>query len=164
MAKMFEEKKVEASGIFEQKKLELLTPKVGTSIGFYLVETPMIQGEDGNFMVCNGLLVDLEAKSIEDMVDGAKPISFIPKSILQTDIEEGSWNIEQLARLENDIRKGDEYKGKKVRYFHWTVFIQNASNEVLKALKEKLAELEGKTPKAMGETPTGKSSIKKPNL
>jgi len=65
--------------------LEELTPKVGTSIGFYLVEHPYIKGEDGEFMVCNGL-------------------------------QEGNWRKGQVARLENDIRRGDLYKGKKVKY------------------------------------------------
>jgi len=153
---MFEEKKVEASGIYEQAKLEELTPTVGTDIGFYLVETPIITGDDGEFMVCNGLQVDLASKSVDALVDTAKPVSFIPKSILQTDIEEGNWNIGQLARLENDIRRGDMRKGKKVKYYHWMIFIQNAPNDVLKSLKDKVAELEGKAPSEMTEAPAGK--------
>ena len=164
---MFEEKKVEASGIYEQSKLEELTPEVGTSIGFFLVETPIITGEDGPFMVCNGLQVDLGAKTIDDMVATAKPVSFIPKSILQKDIEEGSWNIGQVARLENDIRRGDMYKGKKVKYYHWMIFIQNAPNEIISKLKAKIAELDGKSPAAMTETPAGSEesvATKKPKL
>jgi hypothetical protein len=161
---LMDEKKVEASGIYEQNKLEELTPTVGTSIGFYLVETPMLTGDDGYFMVCNGLQVDLASKTVEDMVASAKPVSFIPKSILQSDIEDGNWNIGQIARLENDIRKGDKRKGKTVRYFHWMIFIQNAPNELIKALKEKLAELEGKSPAAMEEEPAGEASTTKPKL
>jgi len=156
---MFEEKKVEASGIYEQCKLEVLTPEVGTSIAFYLVETPIITGDDGEFMVCNGLQLDLDSKSVEDMVESAKPVSFIPKSILQGDIEEGNWNIGQIARLENDIRRGDMYKGKKVKYYHWMIFIQNAPNDVLKALKGKVAELEGNSPAEMSETEAKKPKV-----
>ena len=111
---MFEEKKVEGSGIYEQKKLEELTPAVGTSMGFYLVETVTITGDDGPFMVCNGLKVDLASKDVDALVASAEPVSFIPKSILQGDIEDGNWHINQLARLENTIRKGDEYKGKNI--------------------------------------------------
>lgn len=164
MGTMFEEKKVETSGIYEQSKLEVLTPELGTSIGFFLVATPIINGEDGPFMVCNGLQVDLASKTVEDMIDTAKPVSFIPKSILQGDIEEGNWNIGQIARLENDIRKGDMYKGHKVKYYHWMIFIQNAPNEVLKGLKEKVAELEGKAPDAMSEQPADSTTKEKPKL
>ena len=149
---LFEEKKVEG-GDWEQNKLEDLTPENGTSIGFYLVETPMIEGEDAPFMVCNGLLLDLEAKSIEDMVGSAKAISFIPKSILQGDIEDENWNIGQVARLENSNRPGDlNKKGKKTRYFAWNIFIQNVPNDLIKQLKGKVAELQG-TEATSGETP-----------
>lgn len=157
---MFEEKKVENSGIYAQHKLEELTPEVGTSIGFYLVETPMRQGDDGEFMVCNGLQLDLSSGTVEELVDTAKPVSFIPKSILQSDIEEGAWNKGQIARLENDIRPGDKYKNKKVRYYHWAVFIQNAPNEVLNKLAAKVADLNGKSPATMGETPAAEAKAK----
>ena len=161
---IFEEKKVEASGIYEQSKLEQLTPTVGTSIAFFLTETPIITGDDGPFMVCNGLQLDLASKTTTEMIENAKPVSFIPKSILQGDIEEGNWNIGQIARLENDIRRGDMYKGKKVKYYHWMIFIQDAPNDVLKQLKDKVAELEGKTPAAMGETPADAGTKEKPKL
>ena len=160
---LFEEKKVDsASGIYEQNKLEELTPEKGTSIGFYLVQTPMIEGDDGQFMVCNGLQVDLSSNTIEDLVASAKPVSFIPKSILQQDIEDGNWMIGQLARLENSNRPGDlNKKGKKTRYYAWDIYIQNAPNELLKQLKAKVAELEGTT---LGtETPSGAAS-EKPRL
>ena len=164
MSVMFEEKKVENSGIFEQKKLEELTPEVDTSIAFYLVETPIITGEDGTFMVCNGLLVDLASKSVEEMIETAKPVSFIPKSILQRDIEDGNWHIGQIARLKNDIRRGDMRQGRKVKYYHWVIFIQNAPNEVLNGLKAKVAELgaaaKGTAPAAMEETPANTPTTK----
>lgn len=151
---MFEEKKVEKSGIYSQKKLDGLTPEVGTSVGIYLVETPVLTGDDGEFMVCNGLLVDLKSKSVEEMVASSEPISFIPRSILERDITEGKWRIGQVARLENKIRRGDTYKGKKVKYFAWDIFIQNAPNEILTKLDAKISELEGKKPETMAETQT----------
>lgn len=150
---LFEEKKVESSGIYEQNKLEDLTPEKGSSIGFYLVQTPMIEGDDGEFMVCNGLLVDLGAGSIDELVAGAKPVSFIPKSILQEDIENDNWMIGQVARLENSNRPGDlNKKGKKTRYYAWDIYIQNVPNDLLKALKAKMAELSDAEPTA-GEAP-----------
>lgn len=159
---MFEEKKVD-SGSYEQCKLEELTPAKGDSVGFYLTETPMIDGDDGQFMVCNGLLVDLSSETVEDLISSAKAVSFIPKSILEGDITDGQWNIGQLARLENTNRPGDlNKKGKKTRYYAWDVFIQNAPNDVLAKLKAKNAELQGESPATMGETPA--KSDKKPKL
>ena len=103
-------------------------------------------------MVCQGLKVDLASETIEELVASAEPISFAAKSILEKDILAGGWNVGQLARLENDIRRGDVKKGKKVKYYHWNIFIQDAPNIILKALKGKLAELEGKSPAGMAET------------
>lgn len=148
----FEEKKVESSGIFEQVKLDELTPKVGDSVAMFLVKTPIYTGDDGEFMVCNCLMVDLSSKTIDEMVENAKPVSFAARSILEKSINEGQWKLEQLARLEQKIRRGDMYKGKKVKYFAWDIYIQNASNDIINKLLEKLAKLEGKTPQSMTET------------
>jgi hypothetical protein len=123
----------------------------------------MITGDDGQFMVCNGLQLDLNAKTVEDLVDTAKPVSFIPKSILQTDVEEGNWNIGQVARLESHIRKGDTYKGKKVKYFHWNIFIQNVPNDVIKQLKAKVDGLEGKLPTEAAK-PDTRPEVKSPKI
>lgn len=160
---LFEEKKVDsASGIYEQHKLEELTPENGTSVGFYLVQTPMIEGDDGQFMVCNGLLLDLSVKTAEDLVASAKPVSFIPKSILQEDIENENWMIGQIARLENSNRPGDlNKKGKKTRYYAWDIYIQNVPNSLLKALKEKVASLEGTD---LGTETPASSTSEKPKL
>lgn len=150
MALMEEKEVSNSSGIYEQCKLEELTPENGSSIGFYLVDTPMIEGDDGEFMVCHGLQVDLTVGSIDELVKSAEPVSFIPKSILQQAIQDEEWNIGQIARLENVNRPGDlNKKGKKTRYFAWKIFIQNAPNELLKQLKDKVAKLKEESPEDM---------------
>ena len=148
----FEEKKVESSGIFEQVKLDELTPEVGTSVAMFLVKTPIYTGDDGEFMVCNCLQVDLGSKTIDEMVENAKPVSFAARSILEKSINDGQWKVGQIARLEQKIRRGDLYKGKKVKYFAWDIYIQGASNDIINKLETKLAQLEGKTPQTMTET------------
>ena len=152
---LFEEKKIDGSnGIYEQCKLEELTPENGTSIGFYLVEMPYIEGDDGKFGVCNGLQLDLGSSSIDDMIATAKPVSFIPKSILQEAIENEDWMPGQVARLENSNRPGDlNKKGKKTRYYAWTIFIQNVPQDLLKKLKSKVTEIKGEGVEDT-ETPT----------
>ncbi len=149
---MFEEKKVESSGIFEQKKLDELTPAVGDSVAMFLVNTPIFTGDDGEFMVCQALQVDLASKTIDELVANAQPVSFAARSILENAIKDGNWKIGQIARLEQKIRRGDVYKGKKVKYFAWDIFIQNAPNEIINKLEAKVAELEGKSPAQMTET------------
>jgi hypothetical protein len=162
---MFEEKKVESSGIWEQKKLDKLTPNKGDSIGFYLKDHPMFTGDDGDFMVCQGLMVDLSAKDVDTMVAEAQPISFAARSILEGQINEGAWHKGQVARLEMNIRRGDMYKGKKVKYYAWNLFILNVPNDVINQLDAKITELEGKKPSNMTETPAGDSKSKeKPKL
>ena len=145
---LMDEKEVKSGeGIYEQNKLEELTPANGDSIGFYLSETPMLEGDDGDFMVCNGLLVDLSCGTVEDLVKSARPVSFVPKSILQKDIEDENWVIGQIARLENSNRPGDlNKKGKKTRYFAWKIFVQNAPNDVIKQLKAALSALKEEMP------------------
>lgn len=165
MANLLEEKKVEQSGIYAQKKLDELTPAVGDSIGFYLKETPTLTGDDGEFMVCNGLQLNLAQDSFEKIVASAEPVSFIARSILEKDIREGAWRIGQVARLESKIRRGDLYKGRKVKYFAWDVYIQNAPNTLLADLDKKITELKGTKPEEMTEEATTSTEpTKKPKL
>lgn len=146
-----EEKKVESSGIFVQVKLDELTPAVGDSVAMFLVNTPIFTGDDGEFMVCQCLKVDLASKTFDEMVENSEPVSFAARSILENAIKDGNWKIGQIARLEQKIRRGDTYKGAKVRYFAWDIFIQNAPNDVLTKLEKKVAALEGKAPEKMTE-------------
>lgn len=152
MSDLFEEKKVESSGIFVQSKLDELTPAVGDSVAMFLVKTPIFTGDDGEFMVCQALQVDLASKTIDELVANAQPVSFAARSILENAIKDGAWKIGQIARLEQKIRRGDTYKGKKVKYFAWDIFIQNAPNDIINKLEAKVAELEGKSPAQMTET------------
>lgn len=160
---MFEEKKVESSGIFVQAKLDELTPANGDSVAMFLVKTPTFTGDDGEFMVCQCLQVDLASKTIDDLVANAVPVSFAARSILENSINDGAWKIGQIARLEQKIRRGDTYKGKKVKYFAWDIFIQNAPNEIVNKLEAKVAELEGKSPATMTET-AAEQTKEKPKL
>ncbi len=142
---LFEEKEIQSSnGIFEQNDLNKLTPNKGDSIGFYLFGTDERQGEDGKFMIMNGMQLDLSADSIEEMIGSAKPINFIPRMVLEKKHEEGNFNIGEAYRLEKSINRGDKYKGKTVRYYAWNLFKVNAPADALGKIKKKILELQGK--------------------
>lgn len=141
---LFEEKKSESNGIFEQNDLNKLTPNKGDSIGFYLHGTDERSGEDGKFMIMNGLQLDLDAPSIEKMVETAMPINFIPRLVLENKHNDGNFNIGEAYRLEKSINRGDEYKGKKVRYYAWDLYKVNAPSDILTQLKDKILTLQGK--------------------
>ena len=97
---LFKEEEVKSSnGIFEQKDLNNLTPNKGDSIGFYLYKTDERQGEDGKFMIMLGLQLDLTSDSIEQMIETATPINFIPRMVLEKKHQEGNFNIGEAYRL-----------------------------------------------------------------
>lgn len=151
---LFNEEKVEQSGIFEQKDLKDLTPNIGDDIGFYFysVET-RTSDEYGEFIISEGLLVDLKASSVEKMIETAKPINFIPRTVLENKYKEGAFNAGELYRIEKTVNRGDMIKGKKVRYYAWDLFRINAGADTLKSLGAKVLELEGKPSVAGSETP-----------
>ncbi len=141
---LFEEEKSNTTGIFAQKDLNTLTPNKGDSVGFYLFATDQRQGEDGTFMIMNGLQLNLDAKSIDEMIEKATPINFIPRMILEKKHDEGNFNIGGAYRLEKTINRGDTYKGKKVRYYAWDLYTVNAPKDALDKLNAKILDLQGK--------------------
>jgi len=146
---LFNEDKVEQSGIFAQKDLSELTPTKGDSIGFYFFSKDKRTSDDGEFMICEGLKLDLTATSVEKMIETAEPINFIPRIVLENRYTEGSFNLGEAYRLEKSINRGDTIKGKKVKYFAWDLFKINADDETLSALNQKILDLQGK-PSALG--------------
>lgn len=161
------EEKIESSGIFIQKDLDKLTPDIGNSIGFFFFSTDKRSGDDGEFMICEGLQVDLTATTVEALVESAEPINFIPRTVLENKFLEGAFALGNVYRIEKTLNRGDMYKGKKVKYFAWDLFKINAPADVLKKLNSKVLDLKGK-PSVLGteqaSLPTEKSPAEKPKL
>ena len=150
---LFKEDKVEQSGIFEQKDLSDLTPNIGDDIGFYFASTETRTSDEyGEFIIAEGLQVDLTATSVEAMLETAKPINFIPRTVLENKFHEGAFNVGELYRLEKTVNRGDMIKGKKVRYYAWDLFKINADTATLKSLSKTLLDLQGKGSVAGSET------------
>ena len=144
MSILGQEEKIESSGIFLQKDLDVLTPNIGDSIGFYFFSTDKRSGEDGEFMICEGLMVDLKATTVEALVDTAEPVNFIPRTVLENKIIEGAFAKGNVYRIEKTLNRGDTYKGKKVKYFAWDLFKINAPTDVVTKLNSKVLGLQGK--------------------
>ena len=150
---LFNEDKVEQSGVFEQKDLSELTPNKGDDIGFYFFSTETRTSDEyGEFIISEGLQVDLTATSVEAMLDTAKPINFIPRTVLENKFHEGAFNVGELYRLEKTVNRGDMIKGKKVRYYAWDLFKINADTATIKSLSKVLLDLQGKGSVAGSET------------
>ena len=159
MGQLFKEEEIKSSnGIFAQNDLNKLTPNKGDSIGFYLYSTDERQGEDGKFAIWNGLKLDLAADSIDSLIESAEPINFIPRLVLEKKLEEGSLTMKGVYRLEKSINRGDEYKGKKVRYYAWNVFAINVDTETIGKLNKKILTLQGK------DSPLGKEAPAMPTM
>ena len=139
---MFQEKKVEQPQVYNKVSLEDLTPNKGDSILFYLVHTPSFTGDDGDFMVFQGLKLNLDAKTPEELISSAEPISFPARSIFEREVQEGRITPGKLYRLEMNIKRGDLVKGKKVKYFHWNSYEQLPPEAILNQLHEKAREIE----------------------
>jgi len=150
---LFKEDKVEQSGIFEQKDLSELTPNKGDSIGFYFFSTETRTSDEyGEFIISEGLKVNLNASSVDEMISTAVPINFIPRTVLENKFHEGAFNIGELYRLEKTINRGDLIKGKKVRYYAWDLFKINAETDAIASLNSKVLELQGKATVAGSES------------
>ena len=150
---LFAEDKVEQSGIFEQKDLDKLTPTIGDSIGFYFFSTETRTSDEyGEFIISEGLQLDLGASSIDAMIEGAVAINFIPRTVLENKFHEGAFNVGELYRLEKTVNRGDTIKGKKVRYYAWDLFKINADSEALKKLNKTVLDLQGKSSAVGSET------------
>lgn len=146
------EEKIEQQGIFAQKDLSELTPNKGDSIGFYFHSTAERTGDDGAFMIAEGLQLDLAAKTLDELVETATPINFIPRTVLENKVNEGAFNLGEAYRLEKTVNRGDMYKGKKVKYFAWDLFKVNAPADILKQFNQKILDLQGKPSVAGSET------------
>lgn len=145
MSILGQEEKIESSGgIYLQKDLDTLTPNIGDSIGFYFFSTDKRSGDDGEFMICEGLMIDLKATTVEVLVNTAMPINFIPRTVLENKFLEGSFAKGNVYRIEKTLNRGDTYKGKKVKYFAWDLYKINASQDVVTQLNSKILGLQGK--------------------
>lgn len=144
MSVLGEEKKVESGSFGAQVDLNDLTPEKGDSIGFYFHSHDMRQGDDGEFMIGEGLQLDLTLKTVDAIVESAEPINFILRSILEKEVNNGTFNLGKIYKLEKWINRGDEYKGKKVKYFAWTLYEINAPKDVCNQLHSKCLEVKGK--------------------
>ena len=119
---LFNEQEVLNENQHEQFDISAL--EIGESLPFYYANTRDATSEDyGDFIICQGIKVDIEAASIDALAGSAKPISFIPNTLLKNKIDEGSMIEGELYRIEKAWDKNQKFKdGKKAKGWGYKVF------------------------------------------
>ncbi len=119
---LFEEKEVLNENQHEQYDISAL--EIGESLPFYYASTRGATSEEyGDFIICQGIKVDVEASSVDALVATAAAISFIPNTLLKNKIEEGAMIEGELYRIEKAWDKGQKFKdGKKAKGWGYKVF------------------------------------------
>ncbi len=119
---LFEEKEVLNENQHEQYDISAL--EIGESLPFYYASTRGATSEEyGDFIICQGIKVDIEAASVDALVGSAHAISFIPNTLLKNKIDEGSMIEGELYRIEKAWDKGQKFSdGKKAKGWGYKVF------------------------------------------
>ena len=108
----------------QHEQFDISALEIGESVPFYFANTRGATSEEyGDFIICQGIQVDIEASSIDGLAESAKPISFIPNTLLKNKIDEGSMIEGELYRIEKAWDKGQKFKdGKKAKGWGYKVF------------------------------------------
>ena len=119
---LFEEKEVLNENQHEQFDIAAL--EIGESLPFYYSSTRGATSEEyGDFIICQGIKVDIASASVDGLVSSAQAVSFIPNTLLKNKIDEGSMIEGELYRIEKAWDKGQKFSdGKKAKGWGFKVF------------------------------------------
>ena len=119
---LFNEEEILNENQHEQYDISAL--EIGESLPFYYSNTrDATSDEYGDFIICQGIKVDIEAASIDALAASAKPISFIPNTLLVNKINEGAMIEGELYRIEKAWDKNQKFAdGKKAKGWGYKVF------------------------------------------
>ncbi len=119
---LFQEKEVLNENQHEQFDISAL--EIGESLSFYFDNTRNATSEEyGDFIICQGIKVDIEAASLDALTASASAISFIPNVLLRNKIDENAMIQQELYRIEKAWDKGQKFNdGKKAKGWGYKVF------------------------------------------
>lgn len=131
--------------LLQEEKIDLQNPHTpvalqelqkGESLGFYWAGVRTANSEEyGEFTVMEGLKVNLQASSEDELVASATPISTIPNTMLRNNIDQGGLVRGELYRIEKGWDKGEKFKdGSKAKGYGYNTFRLKASEGLLKKL------------------------------
>lgn len=131
---LLEEEKVLSENQHEQK--ELNTMEIDEDFAFYFDNTKTANStEFGEFTVCQGLLLDLNADDEDALVASASPLSFIANTLLANKIEEGGFLRGNLYRIVKKWDKGQKFgDGKVAKGYGYDLFHLKAGDALSRSL------------------------------
>lgn len=111
---------------------------INESLGFYFAGTREATSEDyGDFVICQGLKVDVTSASVDALLETSLAYSFIPNVLLSNKLTEGSFAQGELYRIEKTWEKGQKFKdGTKAKGYGFTLYHQNVDPLVKKQLAD----------------------------
>lgn len=122
----------------QHKQLDIKEMELEESLGFFFVSQRGATSEEfGDFVICQGLEVDLGAQDVDTLVSTAGAVSFIPNTLLSNKIEDGSLLEGELYRIEKAWHKGQKFKdGKKAKGWGYKLFSLSIEPQVKKQLTD----------------------------
>jgi len=158
---LFKEEEVVSENQHEQ--LDIKEMEIGDSFGFFFTSQRGATSEEyGDFVICQGLKIDLEAADVDTLVEAATAASFIPNTLLMNKITEGALLEGELYRIEKAWDKGQKFKdGKKAKGWGYKLFSLSIEPVVKKQLTDayKAKVNPVKAEESEAETPKGKPSV-----
>ncbi len=133
---LFKEEEVVSENQHEQ--LDIKEMEIGQSLGFFFTSQRTATSEEyGDFTICQGLKVDLDATDVDTLVDSSNAASFIPNTLLANKIAEGALLEGELYRIEKAWDKGQKFKdGKKAKGWGYKLFSLSLEPVVKKQLTD----------------------------
>ena len=133
---LFNEKEVVSENQHEQLDIKEMT--IGESFGFYFTSQRTATSEEyGDFTICQGLKVDLDASDVDALVSESTAASFIPNTLLCNKIAEGALLEGELYRIEKAWNKGQTFAdGKRSKGWGYKLFSLSIEPIVKKQLTD----------------------------
>jgi len=158
---LFNEKEVVSENAHEQLDIKELV--IGDSIGFFFVSQRTATSEEyGDFTICQGLKVNLDAADVDSLLEDSNPASFIPNTLLSNKITEGALLEGELYRIEKAWDKNQKFADrKKSKGWGYKLFSLSIEPVVKKQLQDKYASKINPLTKdeTEAEAPKGKPSV-----
>jgi len=156
---LFNEEEVISENQHEQLDIKEMT--IGQSLGFFFTSQRTATSEEyGDFTICQGLKMNLDAADVDTLVEEATAASFIPNTLLANKIAEGALLEGELYRIEKAWDKGQKFAdGKKAKGWGYKLFSLSIEPTVKKQLIDaykakingvKVEESEAEAPKKPG--------------
>jgi len=127
----------------KHKQLDLKELQIGESIAFNFQNTREAKStEYGDFIVCQGLKVDITCESIDAFIASATPASFIPNTLLLNKIETGEMLPGEVYRIEKAWNRFQKFADNKTaKGWGYKVFHVDVGPQVREQLKERYKAL-----------------------